>query len=345
MGHGNKSNQRMNTSNPKTTAQVVAKAAITIACLYFAIRQIDFPAFHDESRHLISPWLSLAMGQFLLIPLLGGQRWRIVLNSLGATIHRRTSIRFFWIGMAFNQVLPSVSGGDAVRVILAWRAVGSLSLAINSVILERVAMLVTLISLIVLIHHTAPGHYASVVQPPIYSLMLLGAVLAVGALLFADKFTGGLPDWRACRTVALLSKDARLAFFAVSNLKLVILCFVTHINTAIGCLWLGKCLGLPLTLPDYVFYLSLVTLIGTLPLSIGGWGIREGAIVVLFGRLGISASAALAFSVAFGLSLAVISLIGVAGIWMDARSRSSGYLRAPTHADAENVDARKSARC
>jgi len=284
------------------------------------------------------------MGQFLLIPFLGGRRWRIVLNSLGGAMHARTSVRFFWIGMAFSQVLPSVSGGDAIRVILAWRNGVSLSLAAHSVILERIAMMLTLISLIVLIQHTAAEHYSAPGSPLIYPVILLGAILAVAALLFADKVIGILPDWRACKAVALLSNDARRAFFTVSCFKLVVLCFVTHINTAIGCLWLGKSLSLPLTLPDYVFYISLVTLISTLPLSIGGWGIREGVIVVLFARLGIAADGALAFSVLFGLSVALISVVGVAGVWMDSQGWSFDCLRQKA-SEQPKVDTRKSAQC
>jgi uncharacterized membrane protein YbhN (UPF0104 family) len=334
----------MNKTNPKAVAWIFAKLAITVACLYFAIRKIDFPAFHDEIRHIKWPWLCLAMGQFLLIPVLGGRRWRIVLNSLGGAMHAGSSIRFFWIGMAFSQVLPSISGGDAIRVILAWRDGVSLSLSAHSVILERVAMMLTLILLVVLIPYTAADHYSAPGSPLIYPLVLLGAILAVGALCVADKVLGILPDWSVCKAVALLSNDARRAFFAVSSYELVILCFVTHINTAIGCLWLGSSLGLPLNLPHYVFYISLVTLISTLPLSIGGWGIRESAIVVLFGRLGIAAHGALAFSVLFGLSVVVISLLGVAGVWRSSKAWSFDFLR-PKASQHAKVDTRKSAQC
>src|SRR6266481_5466998 len=220
----------MNKINPKTSAWIIAKTAITAACLYFAIRKIDFPAFHDEFRHIKWPWLCLAMGQLLLIPFLGGRRWRIVLNSLGGALHAGSSIRFFWIGMAFSQVLPSISGGDAIRVILAWRDGVSLPLSAHSVILERVAMMLTLILLVALIPYTAADHYSAPGSPLIYPLVLLGAILAVGALLVADKVLGSLPHWRVCQAVALLSCDARRAFLAVSRYELVMSCFGTHIK-------------------------------------------------------------------------------------------------------------------
>jgi glycosyltransferase 2 family protein len=334
----------MNRANAKSSAWIFAKVAITIACLYFAMRKIDFPAFHDEFRRLKWPWLCLAMGQFLLIPFLGGRRWRIVLNSLGGAMSAGTSTRLFWIGMAFSQVLPSVSGGDAIRVILSWRGGVQLSLAAHSVILERVAMLLSLILLVVLTQFAEGNHYSAPGSPLIYPLILLGAVLALIALLVGDKVLKLLPDWRVCRAVAQLSSDARRAFLTLSSFELVTWCFVTHVNTAIGCLWLGNSLGLPLNLPDYVLNISLVTLVSTLPLSIGGWGIREGAIVVLFGRLGIAAHVALAFPVLFGLSIAVISLAGVAGVWMSRQAWKfeHSFLNAPPSSE---VDTRKRAQC
>jgi hypothetical protein len=89
------------------------------------------------------------------------------------------------------------------------------------------------------------------------------------------------------------------------------LSLLTHLNIAIACLWLGKAIGLHLGILDYVFYISLVTLITSLPVSIGGWGIREGAVVALFGNAGVLAHSALAFSILFGLSVGAISLVGL----------------------------------
>ena len=48
-----------------------------------------------------------------------------------------------------------------------------------------------------------------------------------------------------------------------------------------------------------------------LPLSISGWGLREGAAAALFPLAGLSASAGLAASVAFGLTFLAITLPGL----------------------------------
>ena len=59
-----------------------------------------------------------------------------------------------------------------------------------------------------------------------------------------------------------------------------------------------------------VIVMPLVTLIMVIPISIAGWGIREGAMVVGLGYLGVIPESALALSVLYGLLLLTIALPG-----------------------------------
>ena len=63
-----------------------------------------------------------------------------------------------------------------------------------------------------------------------------------------------------------------------------------------------------------------VILITVVPVSIAGWGVREGAMVVAFGFLNVPANAAFAVSVLFGLTLAVASLPGSLFWWLGGYS-------------------------
>ena len=76
---------------------------------------------------------------------------------------------------------------------------------------------------------------------------------------------------------------------------------------------------LEVALKDCVLLVPPVILITVVPVSIAGWGVREGAMVVAFGFIQVPASAAFALSVLFGLTLAVSSLPGSLLWW------SSGY--------------------
>jgi hypothetical protein len=89
---------------------------------------------------------------------------------------------------------------------------------------------------------------------------------------------------------------------------------------------LGQSLGLPITLQQWFIVAPTVLLVSMLPISIGGWGVREGAMVVALHGFGISAEDALLPSVLFGLCAVAATLPG--GIlWIinkDAVAENSG---------------------
>lgn len=74
-----------------------------------------------------------------------------------------------------------------------------------------------------------------------------------------------------------------------------------------------------------VVILALVPLIlftMLIPLTISGWGVREGAAAALFPLAGATASEGFAASVAFGLVLLVAVLPGLLTLWL--RSQEDG---------------------
>jgi hypothetical protein len=69
-------------------------------------------------------------------------------------------------------------------------------------------------------------------------------------------------------------------------------------------------LHIDVSLADMLVMLPPVFFLSMLPISVSGWGVREGASVVALGLAGLTASDSLAISVCFGLGLIVISLPG-----------------------------------
>jgi hypothetical protein len=53
-----------------------------------------------------------------------------------------------------------------------------------------------------------------------------------------------------------------------------------------------------------------VLLLATVPVSVAGWGVREGAMVATFGLLGVPAGGAAAASVLFGMGMVITALPG-----------------------------------
>ncbi len=64
---------------------------------------------------------------------------------------------------------------------------------------------------------------------------------------------------------------------------------------------LASGLDIPLSAVGCAVLVPLIMLMSMLPVSIAGWGMREGAAIVLFGQVGINAADAVLLSVLFGL--------------------------------------------
>ena len=57
------------------------------------------------------------------------------------------------------------------------------------------------------------------------------------------------------------------------------------------------------------------------PISIAGWGVREGAMVIMLGLVGISSESALALSLLYGI---ILTIVGLAGgiLWLIEKNNS-----------------------
>ena len=85
---------------------------------------------------------------------------------------------------------------------------------------------------------------------------------------------------------------------------------VIHFVSILAVIIMAEGLGLNVAWGGVVLMVPLVTLFMTVPVSIAGWGVREGVMVVGMGYLGVVPEQALALSVLYGLMLLFVALPG-----------------------------------
>ena len=89
--------------------------------------------------------------------------------------------------------------------------------------------------------------------------------------------------------MASLAADTRRLFLSPGHaLKALGWAAVGHSNIALGVWVLALSLDIDVTWIDCLVLIPLVLLITTVPISLGGIGVREGTFVVLLAPLGIS---------------------------------------------------------
>jgi len=303
----------------KRYAKLAVQLAASAALLWLLLSRIGV----DEvaSRLTLQNPAAAAIGFLLLATqfFLGTLRWRMVCIALGVSV---PSLRVLlgWIGMggALSQILPSSIGGDGYRILALGRRAG-LGAATRSVVAERVAGLLTLSAIVLPLSLLAIRQAGTSLMFTVFAL-LATAVLAGGAI--AGIFARLLARWTASRLVRLIADD-----FAAMYARHTLLP-VFSASLAIHALSIGTvlCVGSALALDEIGWWQASLAVPGTLlvasiPVSLGGWGIRESSMVLALAAFGISHAAALALSIGYGLAIALAGMIGIL-LWIAGGERA-----------------------
>lgn len=261
----------------------------------------------------------LAVVLLMGIAVVSGLRWWIVARAIAAPLPLGDCLSLMFIGNFFTQVLPTSIGGDAVRILLAGRRGLPYGRAFSGVMLERASGLLALVIMV------AGGALwlGERLDPPALWLFFLatlpGLLVVLGLLCLLDRLP--LPARLAgpARPFRALAVDARRVMLApFASLALLLLSAAAQLCT-VGAVWLlAQGLGLPLGLWDSLALVPGIVLITFFPLSFAGWGVREGAAVVLLGFAGLAADEALAVSVLLGLGSLAAGLPGCL-LWLRTR--------------------------
>ena len=295
---------------------LVGQACLSGGLLAYLISKVDVAQASTTIRNADLLLLVLATAQLSLQLFFAALRWELLARGLGGSLPFPAALRFIWVGTFFSQVLPASVGGDIVRMWLYWRHCGSRRLAIHSVALERLVMVVVLLLLVLAVQ---PGLVARGVPLIIVFtavIVLTGVIVVLSALLLSRNFLAAHDSWPLFRILFQVAQDVRSVFTDIPRTgALCVLSIAAHLNIAIAAWLIARALGLNIGIADSIVLMPVVVLAATLPISVGGWGVRESAAITLFGLVGVSGADALALSVLLGFASIVISIPG-ALLWL-----------------------------
>jgi glycosyltransferase 2 family protein len=289
---------------------------ITAGLLWALAARFDLSQAADTMSRASLPFLAATLAALTAANLIAGLRWHLILSVEAPSPGAGTLLKLVFVGLFFNQLLPTGVGGDAVR---AWRCrkLGiSLGAAVRSILLDRACGYLVLLAVFAA---GLPGLMHALPDARERSAVLV--IFAVGLVgLLALVSLGWLPApilrLRLIAPVAGLSRESRHLFTRPGRCVAVLgLSFLTIALTIIAFKLVAEAVGSHLSLATWMMIMPPVTLIQLLPVSLAGWGVREAAVVVALGSFGVPAEAALATSVLFGLC---VVLTGVPGglIWL-----------------------------
>lgn len=303
---------------------LVLKLLVSLGLLAVVARSVDLTAVGVLLLDL-PLWAGLAAVSSLAgIPLVSALRWWLVLRAIGTPLPLGRVVALMFVGTFFTQVLPTSVGGDAVRVWQVSRSGVTFNRAFSGVMLERISGLLALV-IMVAGGVLWLGHQFD--QPALRLVLLatLPGLLAVLALLcLLDRLPVALRSLldrapllgHLMSLLDVMAADSRRVLLAQPlSLLLLLLSGTAQVFSVLAVLALARGFGLDLSAAGALAVVPAVILITFIPLSFAGWGVREGASVVMLGSVGIGADHALAISVLFGLASLMAVLPGCV-LWL-----------------------------
>src|SRR6266852_4473303 len=241
----------------------------------------------------------LAVLLIYLVALTGGiAKWHVVVNSAGAQLSFAASAQCYTSGLFGALFLPSIIGGDVARLAVGISRSPRPAAVITGNVADRfldVAAQLTLVSLGLIL---LPGSLPGPLQGPAKRVLFAGVLVA--AIFFGLVVALRRPLLRG-RSIRIRRRLAQLrhAIRAVSRRpwRLVLGWLLgTSVQGTYVLLTalLGIACGLDLPLRVWLFAWPLAKIAAVMPITQGGIGVREAALVVLLAPFGAPASQVLA---------------------------------------------------
>jgi hypothetical protein len=237
-------------------------------------------ALWEVFQHVSLVWFAGGVACIGIVCVLGITRWRSILHVQGLELSFGRATSIFFVGMFFNALTLIMMG-------IYWRRVFDDPKLIT------------------------------------FSILTLGFVLAcvVGTILgfwrgFVDKVPGlrarlqRLPKYDMFKRMVDAYRQYAAHPMVLVNATLQSFCVHLASMASIWCIGQGLNITTQNGLIDYLLYLPIINSVTAIPISISGFGVREGMYAAMFGQVGVSRSLAVALSLLGYLAGLVWSLFG-----------------------------------
>jgi uncharacterized protein (TIRG00374 family) len=280
--------------------------------LFYALHEIDgTEVVHMiTQQNLLIPVAVIALMIFQMF--VSTFRWQRILVALSHHAYKPAFgylFRFNYVSIFFNSCLPGTIGGDVVRAMLLKGKHTPLTLCAHSVIIDR---LMAVIAIFMMVSVSLPW-LGKIMPLPVNMLLCIcvaSIIISALFLLRAPQWLRKLPSSHLIRMAISVIENSRYVIFSRDFPLLLAQAIFAHGCFCMAIYLLGISIGASFTFWDALVMIPPVLLIIMLPISMGGWGIREVSMVGMLALIGVPKEAALTISVQMGVLGIIASLPG-----------------------------------
>jgi hypothetical protein len=300
-------------SNPKpkywqSLALRVGGSALILALL---LTRLPFRKVWSTMQH-VSPWLAggLLCG-YLALHLVGVVKWRTLINLAGADLPFLQAVRCYYAGLFGNIFLPSLVGGDFVKAGIAFRHTHSKTAVVLGSLIDRIQDTIGLLAVAGIGALLLPRALDPKSQRVFFTISAVLLAAAAFGLLSIFLMPVRRFPFKIRRLLARVRSGIRALSKRPSRVFLCF-CFGMFIQSCLIAInfRLGEESGLHVPFYVWLFAWPLSKLSGLIPITQGGIGVREVALVGLLAPFGAPAVLTAAVGLVFEGILISGGLIG-----------------------------------
>jgi hypothetical protein len=307
------------------------RLAVGITVVWFLARQLGAAPFEDGLRAVTWQAVVAAVALTALTTVCSAWRWRVVARALGVGIGLPGAVSAYYRSLFLNSVLPGGVLGDVHRAVTHGRRAGDVVRGLRAVGWERLwgQVIQAVVTVVVLLTLPSPVR-------PALPYVLAGAVGVAGCAALAVRGAARRGRARLARAARAVSADLRHGLLATDvwpQLTLAsVLVVAGHTATFVIAARVAGCTA---PLGELVALLMVVQTAVVIPLSIGGWGLREGAAAWAFAAAGLGAAAGVTVATLYAVLMLAAVAPGAGLLLRDAvrRRRNQGQPREPSRPD------------
>lgn len=259
--------------------------------------------------------------------ILSALRWQRVLLALGCHEPLRRLVDHYFAGQFVANFLPSTVGGDVLRATRLSADTGDGHTAFASIVLERltgwlVLPAITLAGFAInrgLVRVTTADARLAIALA-LTTLVLLAALLFLAAHpRLGGRLAGHHQAWLRWLGAVHLGLD-RMRRDRRAVVAVLVAGFAYQLAVVLSAFLAGKALGVHVSFTVFLAFFPVVAIAQVLPVSIGGIGLREGALVVFLDHWATHTQAVTLGLAFYGMNL-IVSLLGAPSFALGHRHR------------------------
>ena len=283
----------------------IFKYTLSLSLLYYVIA-----TYGDDMQKTLSiinyHYILLVFFISFIQYVLSAYRWMYISSKNGSEMNFLYCLKFYYISTFINNILPGGVVGDIYRAYSARESDNNLinlSKSVQGIVFERLSgqiMMFFIFLISLTFFFLINAKYIAFLFTVVPVLLITFIIYIVVRKIYFNKISSNeiVINFRKIFSGKIFWNHTIISFFVVLSY------IVIYIISA-------EALGLSIDYFTFFVFTPIVLFSMTLPVSIGGWGVREGTALLIAFLLGLSASSSISVAVMYGILNLFCSLPGL----------------------------------